>query len=137
MSMVDWEQLNEKYPNKIFNGNAFDEMSLYLNVTDILITDASSCAFDFCVTKKPCFIFFPDLSHYKNVERGFYYDLESLPFPISTTFEELIRNISSFSKATYEEKVSNFIEEQKFMDDGCSAEKIVDYILSESHQLSD
>ena len=130
-NMVDWNQLNRKYPGKIINGNLSEEMSLYLKCSDILMTDASSCAFDYFLTKKPCFLFFPDFENYEKNERGFYYDILSLPFPLSKTFDELIKNISQFNKEKYEQEVNSFIMTNEFVDDGNASNRIAEYVLKE------
>ena len=62
--MVDFAAFEEKYPGKIINGNLHDDMAEYLAATDVLITDASSCMFDFALTGKPCFLLFPDVDRY-------------------------------------------------------------------------
>ena len=46
-SKINWNDLNKKYPGKIINGNILPDMADYLSCTDVLITDASSCMFDF------------------------------------------------------------------------------------------
>jgi CDP-glycerol glycerophosphotransferase len=127
-SKIDWKQLNEKYPGKIVNGNTLSDMADYLACADILITDASSCMFDFAVTKKPCFIFFPDLDNYRDRERGFYLPINSLPFPVSTTKEEFIDCIANFDQISYEKKLDAMIGAFKYVDDGKSAKRIVEYI---------
>ena len=67
---VNWVGLKKKYGEHIKNGNIGDDMSEYLACTDILLTDVSSCMFDFALTRKPCFIYFPDLEYYSSRERA-------------------------------------------------------------------
>ncbi len=127
-SMVDWKELDKRYPGRIINGNVLPDMADYLACTDILMTDASSCMFDFALTRKPCFIYFPDLENYQNKERGFYVPIESLPFPVSTTSDGFIRNIKNFDISKYESDVNKMIEEFDFVDDGKAATRIIEYI---------
>ena len=131
-SMVNWEELDRKYPGKFINGNVLPDMADYLACTDILITDASSCMFDFALTKKPCFIYFPDLENYQNKERGFYVPIESLPFPVSTSSDEFVRSIRNFDNSKYESEVNKMIDEFEFVDDGKAAERIIEYIKKDS-----
>lgn len=113
----------------IFNGNIGDDMAEYLACTDILITDYSSSMFDFALTGKPCFLFAPDREHYEKKERGFYLDYDSLPFPISYTNEELIKNIQEFDDVAYRERVSRFLEEIGNVEDGKASERIAECIV--------
>ena len=129
--MVDWEGLNKKYEGKFINGNDHDDMSEYMLCADILMTDASSCMFDYSVTGKPCFVYFPDLDNYKNKERGFYMDIEELPFPVAVSFDELAENISSFDGQAYVAAIKAMHEKFGYVDDANSSERIVNYILGE------
>jgi CDP-glycerol glycerophosphotransferase (TagB/SpsB family) len=49
-----------------------------LLITDILITDYSSCYFDFTLLNRPIIHFVYDYDEYKNQDRGLYYDLEDV-----------------------------------------------------------
>ena len=114
---------------QLINGNIGDDMAEYLACTDILITDYSSSMFDFALTGKPCFLFAPDREHYEKKERGFYLDYDSLPFPISYTNEELIKNIQEFDDVAYRERVSRFLEEIGNVEDGKASERIAECIV--------
>lgn len=127
-AQVNWEELNRKYPGQIINGNMLSDMADYLTCADILLTDASSCMFDFALTRRPCFIYFPDLENYQNVERGFYVPVESLPFPVARTSKELVEKIRDFDADKYMIGIETMIKEFEIVDDGHAAERILDYI---------
>lgn len=127
--LVDWAALGERYGDRIINGNAHDDMAEYLSCTDVLLTDASSAMFDFSLTKRPCFLFFPDLENYEGKERGFYMPVESLAYPVSRSFEGLLENISAFNQGEYITKVEKQNEEMGFADDENSSKRVVEYIL--------
>ncbi len=127
--MIDWDGLEEQYSGKIINGNKNDEMSEYLACTDILLTDASSCMFDFAITKKPCILYFPDVEYYEKKERGFYYPIRKLPFPLAVTFQQLLDTISGFDYEPYKENVGKMIEKFGYVDDGHSSRRIAAFIL--------
>lgn len=130
--MVDWDALQKKYQGKVINGNQCDHMEKYLAITDVLLTDASSCMFDFSLTKRPCFLFFPDLKYYVAKERGLYVPIEQLPFPLAQTFEELLDNISNFDNEIYQLLLEKMKNEFGFVDHANSSKEIVNYILSEN-----
>lgn len=130
-AMVDWNKLDNQYSGRIINGNIHDDMAEYLACADLLITDASSCMFDYALTFRPCFLFFPDVEHYANVERGFYLPIESLPFPLAVTFDELLTEISKFDYKNYKHKTEHMISELGYADSPYSSQKIVEYILEQ------
>ena len=66
---INWDKLHEKYGEKIINGNKSEDIMDYLVCCDALMTDISSCIYDFSLTNKPSFSYFPDFNHYANDER--------------------------------------------------------------------
>mgnify|MGYP003300667479 CR=1 FL=1 len=104
-------------------------MSEYLFCSDILLSDLSSCLFDFMCTKRPAFIYFPDFEHYANKERGLYFPLSKLPFPFAREAKELIKNIESFDQNEYNKKIE---EAHKFFgsyEDGKASERFIEKIF--------
>lgn len=128
-SMVDWEELNNKYPGKFVNGNQNDDMAEYLVCSDVLLSDSSSCMFDFCHMKKPCFIYFPDLEFYRDEERGFYLDINQLPFAVASDFDSLISNIRDFDQGEYCNKVDELLKFIGTQNDGNASARVINYIF--------
>lgn len=124
----------KKYSSKLFcfNDNVVDatyypDIQELLLASDIAITDYSSCIFDFMLSRKPGFIFATDIEQFNN-DRGFYYPLESTPFPIATNNYELIKNIENFDYEKYKQKVEEFLKDKGCMEDGHASERVVDLI---------
>jgi len=128
-NLVDWEELQKKYPGKFVNGNTHDDMAEYLACTDVLITDISSCMFDFMTTNKPIFLFFPDILHYETIERGFYFPIEDLPFQLADDFPKLIDNIKSFDLEEYQKGIFHLMKKLEIRDPAGSSMKIAEIIL--------
>ena len=126
---IDWEKLNSEYGGKIINGNKLDDMAEYLPLSDALISDYSSCLHDFALTKKPCFIYAPDIVNYGTKERGFYIPLEELPYPLAKDSEELVNNVLDFNSERYERDVDDFMEKIGSKDDGNASARVVDFIV--------
>ena len=61
---------------------------------DVLITDYSSVLFDYLIYRKPAVLFAPDLAQYET-GRGFYIDYDRVPYPHTTTAEELAEAVRS------------------------------------------
>ena len=124
----------KRFSKKIFNfsenvvdSSEYPDAQELLSVVDVCITDYSSCIFDFMLTRRPGFIFATDIEMYNN-ERGFYYPLETTPFPIATTNEELASNILNFDEKKYKSNVEEFLKEKGCIEDGHSSERVVDLI---------
>ena len=111
----------------VYNASFYPDMQELLVASDILITDYSSSMFDFALTKKPCFIYASDIKNYSD-DRGFYFDLEKLPFVISTDTKELLSNISLFNIDKYNKEVNGFLVQQGCVDDGYASKRVVDWI---------
>lgn len=119
-------QLNFNSSN-VFNASFYPDMQELLVAADILITDYSSSMFDFMLTRKPCFIYASDIKEYSD-DRGFYFDLDKLPFVISTSTDEMIKNINMFDRDVYFKKLDNFLKEQGCVDNGTASKQVVDWI---------
>ena len=116
-----------KFNDKIINASFYPDIQELMLITDIMITDYSSCIFDFLLTGKPGFIFATDLEKYNN-KRGFYYPIETTPFPIATSNDELIENIRNFNIEEYKTKSELFLKEKGSVEDGKASERTVDLI---------
>ena len=126
---IDFSAFEEKYQKRIINGNLHDDMAEYLAVTDVLITDASSSMFDFALTGRPCFLLFPDVENYSSKERGFYLDVNRLPFPLSLDFEGLLNSILNFDNEKYKKNIEDMLLEFGYVDDAHSSLRAAEFIL--------
>ena len=93
--------LLKKLPDSVVDATKYEDMQELLCAADVLVTDFSSSIWDFGLTKKPCFLFAPDLQQYI-ADRGFYTDPFTWPFPIAQSDDELSANILGFDQAIYE-----------------------------------
>ncbi len=114
-------------PESIIDGSLYPDIQELLYAADVVFTDYSSCIFDFMLSKKPAFIFATDIESYNN-ERGFYYPLESTPFPVACNNEELVENIKNFDIEKYKNDVDNFLKDKGCMEDGQASKRVVDLI---------
>nr|MCR4649323.1 CDP-glycerol glycerophosphotransferase family protein [Lachnospiraceae bacterium] len=119
---------NLTYSERIINASEYNVMQELLVASDILITDYSSCMFDFVTIPKPCFIYAPDLEEYEN-DRGNYFKMSELPFPLAKTNDELAENIKKFNEEEYIKKVKALHESVGLCETGHASVKAADYIL--------
>ncbi len=111
----------------LIDASAYSDMQELMAAADSGMTDYSSWAYDYILTKRPLFIYAPDVNKYDQ-ERGFYYPLETTPFPVSYSGEELLESIVSFDEADYLDKVSIFLENKGCYEDGHACKRIADFI---------
>lgn len=105
----------------------YSDMQKLMVSSDLLISDYSSCMFDYMLSKRPCFVYAKDINEY-NSERGFYYSLEETPFPIAKNNDELIENIKNFNLVKYKEDCKNFLEAKEVLEDGNASKRAVEII---------
>lgn len=89
----------------VIDATSYPDMQELLCAADILISDYSSTIWDFSLTKKPCFLYCPDLDYYLNEDRGVYTPIETWPGILCRTNEELEQAILNFDEAEYVKKV--------------------------------
>lgn len=113
-------------PN-ILPGDLYPDIQELMLASDIGITDYSSWICDFVLTGKPGFIYANDLSKYDS-ERGFYYPLDSTPFPIAQNNRRLTETIKSFDASDYDRKVREFLDARGCKEKGTASKQVVELI---------
>lgn len=134
----EWELLIRRHYFE--NGNTFhcggvdvsdyDDMNELLYIADVLISDYSSCMYDFSLLRRPCFVFAPDLENYKMRDRSFAYPISKWPYSIANTNLQLLENIKLFDDPGYRKKINKHLLDISSKDDGFASDKIVDLIVS-------
>lgn len=110
-----------------------DIADLYL-AADLLVTDYSSVMFDYATTSRPMVFHCPDLEHYRDDLRGWYFDLESdAPGPITRNAHELATAIraglSSEGHVAHREAYAAFRERFCSWEHGDAAERVADELV--------
>ncbi len=125
-NLVDADDFIE-YTDTVLNASKYSIMQELLVASDVLITDYSSCMFDFATTKKPCFLYATDVARYR-AERGNYFELEELPFPVSENNEQLEKIILAFDLIKYEKELNVLFYKVGLNETGQASKKAADYI---------
>ncbi len=133
-NMEENKKIFSKTSKKIFNYTNFEDMQELLSVSDILVTDYSSCIFDFMLSRKPAFIYASDIEKYNN-ERGFFYPLDATPFPVICNNNEINEKISNFDFENYIQNVEIFLKDKGCIEDGLASKRVVDLIGSHIKNL--
>ena len=76
--------------NNYINANNYDDIQELILACDLLITDYSSTMFEAMIANKPVIIYANDIENY-NKDRGSYFDINDLPFPISYNNKDLCK----------------------------------------------
>lgn len=114
--------------NEIYNATEYGDAQELLVAADILITDYSSLASDFLLTKRPCFLYMPDVQRYKKAV-GLMYKLDELPFPCACDNEGLKKNVLEYNEESFLEKRERFLKRMgKLYECGNASEQIVNIL---------
>ncbi len=113
------------YGERVVNATKYDDTQELLAAADALISDYSSVVFDYALTKRPCFIYVPDIDSYTSQDRGLYYHPRELPFIESGNMEELYVSVRSFDNDTYKTGIEAFLNRIGSVEDGKSCERIL------------
>ncbi len=124
-------------PEKWKNTFAFDlgkdkvlSIEGLLAVSDVLITDYSSIAFEFAIMEKPIVFFAYDLEDYID-KRGMYYDYDEItPGPVCKTNEEMVDYILHLDERFDKEEMAAFKQKYVGCCDGHSTERTIALIES-------
>jgi CDP-glycerol glycerophosphotransferase len=125
---VNPDDFDIHYSEKVLNASRYDNVQELLAAGDAVITDYSSCGFDYIQLGRPSFLYAEDYEEMKRT-KDYYFRLEELPTPLAFSNEEMIHNILEFSDETYQKERAGFMEQIGYFDDGHASEAVVDYIL--------
>lgn len=113
-----------EHVDEVYDGAPYPDMQELILGVEVGITDYSSWIFDYVLLKKPGFIYAPDIKYY-DVQRGFYYPLESTPFPMALSNTELKNQIEEFDNDKFLADVETFLTNKGCVEDGHASERIV------------
>ena len=115
----------------VCDATRYNDMQELLSAADMLITDYSSSMFDFAMQSRPCILYATDAEAY---DRGFYFNLRELPFPLAENEEQLIATIEAFDSAAYTSRLNAFFTERVGLrKDGHASEALAEWMVA--HRL--
>lgn len=103
-----------------------DIADIYL-ISDICITDYSSVFFDYANLRRPMLFYTYDLDNYRDILRGFYFDMEStVPGPLLFTTEQVIEAIEHIDEISerFADRYDEFYDRFCGWEDGHASENI-------------
>ena len=123
------ESSKMELPDYVIDVSNYDDGQELVAASDVMISDYSSIMFDPAYVMKPVFLYAPDKDTYLAKDRDFLLDYNSLPFPISTTNEELSEQILNFDENNYNQKVKKFLKKYDVNEDGHASERAAKFII--------
>lgn len=114
---------------RVVDASAHPDVNDVILAAEVLVTDYSSVMFDAAVARVPMLFFVPDLASYRDRERGFTLDFESIaPGPLITTRAEVVGAAMAGvpRTAAYEAWCERYTPH----DDGHAAERVVDALVA-------
>ncbi len=111
------------------NATAYPDMQELLQCADVLLTDYSSCMWDFSLMHKPCFLYARDIAEYRG-ERDFYTPIHSWPFPLAANNPELAQRIADFDESAYRAAVDRHHAALGARESGTAAKQCAERIAS-------
>ena len=107
----------------------YPDMQELLYAADVLITDYSSSMWDFSLTRRPCFLYATDLNYY-DLDRGFYSDIHTWPYPLAESNSALIKNIKQCNNDQYQKNIQKHWDALGSYESGHACETVANYILT-------
>ncbi len=118
--------------DKVKNGSRYPDMQELLVASTALITDYSSCVFDFMLKNDKIFIFASDYSQYVKKDRKMEFNIkEDLPFTFSINENELLSSIKNFDSQNMQKKIKFFKERLGLVEDGEASKRVAALLLKE------
>lgn len=118
--------INEE--NTYINATDYPEMQELLSAADLLISDYSSCIWDYSLLYRPTILFTPDIEMYDQ-KFAFYTAIDSWGFKRANTNKELFNIIKNLNLKECINMINNNHEYFGNKETGNSTKKVVDYIL--------
>lgn len=125
MHAIDFKNMNVG----ISDFTSYPDMQDLLAIADVLITDYSSSIWDFSLSRKPAFLFMPDLEFYmKNY--GFYTPLSDWPYPHAVNIDDFCSLITDYNEEANANRISRHLSLLGSYETGKARDKVIEIISS-------
>lgn len=118
-----------RYNDKVWNVSGYEDMTDLLLISDMLITDYSSCAGDFALLNRPLVLFQPDREEYIREERTFYFDIFDSPYYIAEDQAQLESIIAALDDSSVIENCRRILAFYGCCETGHAARDVADIIV--------
>ena len=118
----------EAVRDRIIDVTGYNEMTELLLAADVLLTDYSSCAFDFILTDRPVLFFVADWEEYLST-RGVYFSLQDAPLLAAADQEALEALIATLTPETARQNCAALRKWFGCYETGHATDAVCDYII--------
>lgn len=122
---------SQKDNNRMLNVSGYTDMADLLMISDMLITDYSSSAGDFCVKHKPVILFIDETETYK---RQLVFDLLKSPHFIAYNQEQLEQIVSDLDEEKVIQNCDELISFYGIYDSGQASQKVSEVIIEHKNK---
>lgn len=113
--------------NATVDATDYPDMQELLAVADCLITDYSSCVWDYSIMSKPIYLYAPDIEQYV-AERGCHVSVFEWGFPVCQNNDELIQCVRTMTAEKGKAAAERFQQENGSYEEGHACQLIGDYM---------
>ena len=118
-------QRRENLEGRLLDVSSYEDMQELMACADCLLSDYSSCMWDFLPTGKPVLVYAPDLDAYTGTDRSFFIPPEKWPYPMAMNQRELEDRIRSFDPVAFGAGAAAHRKEFGSYDDGHACQALV------------
>lgn len=126
----------ENLSAKCINASFYEDIQELLSAAEVLITDYSSCMWDYCLSRKAGLLYTPDIDNYSKVH-SFGTPPSVWPFSICKSNEEIVERILAFDMTENARKIDDYLSYMGSFEDGKSIERIEKEIFTELVQIGE
>lgn len=120
---------------RIIDVTKYEDMSDLLLISDMLITDYSSCAGDFALLGRPVILFQFDRDEYMKKDRTFYFNIEDSPYYVAESQAEIEVIVTNISEENAKRNCEDILKFYGNTETGHSSEivarKIIEWIKAD------
>lgn len=114
------------------NASYYSDIQELMCISEVIITDYSSCMADFALQRKPGFLYTPDIKEYESVH-PFSMNPQRWPYQVAATNEELISNINNYNVQEGLYRIEDFLSRIGNCDEGSAIDAIIS--IMDKHML--
>lgn len=118
-----------KYSSNIINGTYYPEINELIIASELMITDYSSCIFDALLANKRIIQYASDIKKYMG-DRGTYFSLEDMPFPLAQDNDEMEKQIKDYKVDEEQLRQANFLSSKGSFESGNASQAVADLIVN-------
>lgn len=114
--------------NLVIDVSKEPDMNMILAACDLMITDYSSAAFDACYAYIPVLLYADDIKEYTKDRGKLLWEMDELPFSISSNNDELVKEIEDFNYNDYKKNIEELLDREEVYEDGKASKRVVGLI---------